>query len=48
MSNRLQVIGGELGGPKVSKYITASMMISLWLIYIIFSIIEAEGGSASE
>jgi len=31
------VIGGELGGPFLSKYISASVCVFLWIIYITFS-----------
>ena len=33
----LPFIGGELGGPKVLKFITGGIMFSLWLVYIIVS-----------
>ena len=36
-------IGGELGGPRVAKYITATALIGLWLIYLIASSLEAYG-----
>lgn len=35
------VVGGELGGPAVSKYLSAVILVSLWLVYIVFSIINA-------
>ncbi|XP_026215083.1 sodium/calcium exchanger 1-like isoform X1 [Anabas testudineus] len=34
-------IGGELGGPRVPKILTTSLFFSLWLMYIIFSSLEA-------
>ena len=34
-------IGGELGGPAVSKYISACICCSLWAIYIVMSILDA-------
>lgn len=34
-------IGGELGGPKTSKFLTAGMLFSLWVIYIVMSILNA-------
>jgi len=37
------VIKGELGGPKVSKYATALMCVSLWFIYVIMSILNVIG-----
>jgi len=37
------IIGGELGGPKASKYTTAAMCVMLWLIYITMSILNASG-----
>ncbi|XP_051802245.1 sodium/calcium exchanger 1-like isoform X2 [Acanthochromis polyacanthus] len=34
-------IGGELGGPRVPKTLTTCLFFSLWLMYIIFSSLEA-------
>jgi solute carrier family 8 (sodium/calcium exchanger) len=34
-------LGGELGGPPATKYLTGVILICLWLIYIIFSILKA-------
>ncbi|XP_054635355.1 sodium/calcium exchanger 1-like isoform X2 [Dunckerocampus dactyliophorus] len=34
-------IGGELGGPPVPKMVTTSLFFSLWLMYIVFSSLEA-------
>uniref|UniRef100_A0A3B3BRD1 Solute carrier family 8 member 1a n=1 Tax=Oryzias melastigma TaxID=30732 RepID=A0A3B3BRD1_ORYME len=34
-------IGGELGGPRVPKILTSCLFFSLWLMYIIFSSLEA-------
>ena len=34
-------IGGELGGPPVTKWISAVLCCSLWAIYIVMSIIDA-------
>ena len=34
---RRKVIGGELGGPTVSKWLSAVVCIGLWFIYIIMS-----------
>jgi solute carrier family 8 (sodium/calcium exchanger) len=36
-------IGGELGGPPASKYLSAFILVCLWLIYIIFSSLKAYG-----
>ncbi|KAI3386889.1 hypothetical protein SNEBB_004533 [Seison nebaliae] len=33
--------GGELGGPKVVKYVTGGLLISLWMMYIIISSLKA-------
>ncbi|XP_051956334.1 solute carrier family 8 member 4a isoform X5 [Xyrauchen texanus] len=38
---RPSVSGGELGGPRTAKLITAAFFISLWLIYIMLSSLEA-------
>jgi solute carrier family 8 (sodium/calcium exchanger) len=35
------IIGGELGGPVVSKYITAGICVGLWCIYIILCTLKA-------
>lgn len=40
---RSKAVGGELGGPPVIKYITATALISLWLIYLLMSSLEAYG-----
>ncbi|XP_070696778.1 sodium/calcium exchanger 1b [Pempheris klunzingeri] len=34
-------IGGELGGPRTAKVLTTMLFISLWLLYILFSSLEA-------
>ncbi|KPP72334.1 Na+/Ca2+ exchanger-like [Scleropages formosus] len=34
-------IGGELGGPRTPKVLTALLFVSLWLLYILFSSLEA-------
>uniref|UniRef100_A0A8C2YZH8 Solute carrier family 8 member 1a n=1 Tax=Cyclopterus lumpus TaxID=8103 RepID=A0A8C2YZH8_CYCLU len=34
-------IGGELGGPRVPKILTTCLFFSLWLLYIVFSSLEA-------
>ncbi|XP_016097997.1 sodium/calcium exchanger 2b isoform X1 [Sinocyclocheilus grahami] len=34
-------IGGELGGPRVSHLLTTLLFLGLWLLYIIFSSLEA-------
>jgi solute carrier family 8 (sodium/calcium exchanger) len=40
---RRKVIGGELGGPPASKWLSAVIMVSLWFIYIICSSLKAYG-----
>lgn len=37
------VYGGELGGPKTSRYITAGMCFSLWIFYALMSILNVTG-----
>lgn len=37
------VYNGELGGPKLSRYVTAGMCFFLWIIYILFSILNVIG-----
>ncbi|CAL9697588.1 unnamed protein product [Knipowitschia caucasica] len=34
-------VGGELGGPRGPKALTSALFFSLWLLYIIFSSLEA-------
>ncbi|KAM8841765.1 sodium/calcium exchanger 1-like [Synchiropus picturatus] len=34
-------IGGELGGPRLPKILTTGLFFSLWLMYIVFSSLEA-------
>ncbi|XP_070834397.1 sodium/calcium exchanger 1b [Chaetodon trifascialis] len=41
MYRRRPEIGGELGGPRTSKVLTAMLFVSLWLLYILFSSLEA-------
>jgi solute carrier family 8 (sodium/calcium exchanger) len=40
---RSKAIGGELGGPKVPKYITAAALFGLWIMYLVLSTLEAYG-----
>ncbi|XP_044070419.1 sodium/calcium exchanger 1b isoform X2 [Siniperca chuatsi] len=41
MYRRKPEIGGELGGPRTAKVLTVMLFISLWLLYILFSSLEA-------
>lgn len=41
MYRRRPEIGGELGGPRTSKVLTTMLFCSLWLLYILFSSLEA-------
>ncbi|KAG5266784.1 hypothetical protein AALO_G00236180 [Alosa alosa] len=41
MYRRRPDINGELGGPRTAKVITTMLFISLWLLYILFSSLEA-------
>ncbi|XP_043656297.1 sodium/calcium exchanger 3 isoform X2 [Drosophila teissieri] len=34
-------IGAELGGPKISKYISAAILVFLWVFYVVICILEA-------
>ncbi|XP_039495352.1 sodium/calcium exchanger 3 isoform X4 [Drosophila santomea] len=34
-------IGAELGGPKTSKYISAAILVFLWVFYVVICILEA-------
>ena len=37
------VIGGELGGPKLSAYASAIFLVLLWVLYIVLSILKTGG-----
>ncbi|XP_051531433.1 sodium/calcium exchanger 1-like isoform X3 [Myxocyprinus asiaticus] len=41
MYRRRPEIGGELGGPRIPKILTTTLFFSLWLMYIVFSSMEA-------
>lgn len=41
MYRRRPSIGGELGGPRIPKILTTTLFFSLWLMYIVFSSLEA-------
>jgi solute carrier family 8 (sodium/calcium exchanger) len=38
---RRRFIGGELGGPDLSKYVTGCFLFFLWFIYILLSTLQA-------
>ncbi|XP_038641846.1 sodium/calcium exchanger 3-like isoform X2 [Scyliorhinus canicula] len=38
---RRSFIGGELGGSRRGKLLTCAMFVSLWLLYVVFSALEA-------
>ncbi|GCB65101.1 hypothetical protein scyTo_0009920 [Scyliorhinus torazame] len=38
---RRSLIGGELGGSRRGKLLTCAMFVSLWLLYVVFSALEA-------
>jgi solute carrier family 8 (sodium/calcium exchanger) len=38
---RRQVVGGELGGKQFGRTLSASILVGLWLIYIIMSILQS-------
>ncbi|VDP84025.1 unnamed protein product [Schistosoma mattheei] len=40
MFRRKKSIGGELGGPKVAKYISALFLFFLWFVYILLAGLE--------
>ncbi|CRL05221.1 CLUMA_CG017997, isoform A, partial [Clunio marinus] len=40
---RTKSIGGELGGPPFFKYVTATALIGLWVVYLLMSSLEAYG-----
>uniref|UniRef100_A0A3P8SZZ5 Solute carrier family 8 member 2a n=1 Tax=Amphiprion percula TaxID=161767 RepID=A0A3P8SZZ5_AMPPE len=41
MLRRRPSIGGELGGPRIPKILTALLFFGLWFLYILFSSLEA-------
>jgi len=41
LAARRCLIGGELGGPRKSAYASMFVLISLWVTYIVLSIINA-------
>ncbi|KAG7478831.1 sodium/calcium exchanger 2-like [Solea senegalensis] len=41
MFRRRPSIGGELGGPRVSRILTTMLFFGLWFLYILFSSLEA-------
>lgn len=41
MYRRRPHIGGELGGPRTPKVLTAALFLGLWLLYILFASLEA-------
>ncbi|KAK5858958.1 hypothetical protein PBY51_003060 [Eleginops maclovinus] len=41
MIRRRPSIGGELGGPRVTKVLTSMLLFGLWFLYILFSSLEA-------
>ncbi|XP_053123765.1 sodium/calcium exchanger 2 [Hemicordylus capensis] len=41
MYRRRPHIGGELGGPRTAKILTTCLFVGLWLLYILFSSLEA-------
>lgn len=38
---RLKCVGGELGGPFPAKVMTSAFFVTLWLLYVILSGLEA-------
>lgn len=37
---RHRCVGGELGGPKIPKYITSAFLFFLWIMYLLLSTLE--------
>lgn len=40
---RRQAFGGELGGPKCSRYVTAVFFVLMWFLYVLISALKTEG-----
>merc|ERR1712241_1424807 len=43
MARRHPAVGGELGGPKLFKTISASLFVFFWVFYVMISALEAYG-----
>ncbi|XP_051257469.1 sodium/calcium exchanger 2a isoform X1 [Dicentrarchus labrax] len=41
MLRRRPSIGGELGGPRITKVLTSLLLFGLWFLYVLFSSLEA-------
>ena len=37
------VVGAELGGPAVFKYLSAAFLVFLWVLYVLLSSLQAYG-----
>ena len=44
---RRKVLGSELGGPPISKWLTFILFVLLWFVYIFLSIANTTGGGSS-
>ena len=40
---RRKTVGGELGGPVVTKYATAALFVALWIAFVLISALQAYG-----
>lgn len=40
---RRQCIGGELGGPPTSRYVSAGILVGLWVIFVVLCTLNAYG-----
>lgn len=45
---RRACIGGELGGPPTSRYISAGLLVMLWVIYLVLCTLRAYGAFDSD
>jgi len=43
LARRSKPVGGELGGPKLFKYITSLVLVVLWMVYLLLACLEAYG-----
>ncbi|XP_072166880.1 sodium/calcium exchanger 1-like [Diadema setosum] len=43
LRRRMPGIGGELGGPRTPKIVSSAIFVTLWLLYLILSSLEAYG-----
>ena len=43
LAYRRKALGAELGGPAASKYLHATVLVLMWVVYIVLSSLQAYG-----